>query len=543
MIRTITNPIIPGFYPDPSICRVKNDYYLVNSSFEMYPGIPIFHSKNLIDWEQIGNIMTKDNHFHVKANSMTGGVMAPTIRYTNGTFYVINANFSDKGNFIVKSSDPSKGWSDPYWLNDITGIDASLFIDDDGTAYIVGTGPVVPKGNHKENGIYICKFDLNQMKVIGEIHPIWQSALRDAASPEGPHIYKIGDYYYLMIAEGGTEVNHAVTIARSKNLFEWFEGDPANPVLTSRNMGSKADFTNLGHADLVNTPDGHWYAVCLGSRIIDHKYKNLGRETFICPVEWENGWPYFSPMTGRVSKHYQIETPTVSLDTLDHNTNINFSDNPLPYEMVTWGTPYGHIYSQTHEGLILYCNAASMTQKLRWTLDSSANKQRETGVSFLGRRQTSINCEVKTRFIFNPKEDESAGIAIVQAINHQFRLEKCLENGQQVVKLILVTSDINTLPHMPNFKAVTHQKVLLVKPLSDGAITMGVKIFGENYQFFVENGEGQKEPIGGIQDGGLLNPKEVGCMSGTLIGMYATGNGSTSSNKAIFKQFTYTELS
>jgi xylan 1,4-beta-xylosidase len=463
MMRTITNPIIPGFYPDPSICRVKDDYYLVNSSFEMYPGIPIFHSKNLVDWEQIGNVMTKDNDFHVKADSMTGGVMAPTIRYLNGTFYVINANFSDKGNFIVKSTDPRKGWSKPYWLNDIPGIDASLFIDDDGSAYIVGTGQVVTHGAQKENGIYICKFDLDHMKMVGEYHPIWQSALRDAASPEGPHIYKVGDYYYLLIAEGGTEVNHAVTVARSKNLFDWFEGDPANPVLTSRNMGSEAKFTNIGHADLVNTPDGRWFAVFLGSRIIDRKYKNLGRETFMCPVEWENGWPYFSPATGQISEHYQIKTNVSSIDTLKKDTNVIFNEEPLPYELVTWGTPYGKVYSQTREGLILYCNKKSITQDLHWTLDNSINQKRETGVSFIGRRQTSLNCEVLASFDFKPNDNEGAGLVIFQAINHQYKLEKCLENGQQVVKLVLVTSEFNTLPHMPDFKAKTHEKTLVIK--------------------------------------------------------------------------------
>lgn len=541
-MRKITNPIIQGFYPDPSICRVGDDYYLVNSSFEMYPGIPIFHSKNLVDWEQIGNVMDKDNDFHVRANSMTGGVMAPTIRYKDGIFYVINANFSDKGNFIVKTKDPRGKWSEPYWLDDIPGIDASLFIDDDGQAYIVGTGNVVSKGDHKENGIYACKFDLDKMKLIGDYHPIWQSALKGAASPEGPHLYKVNGYYYLMIAEGGTEVNHAVTIARSKNIFDWYEGDPANPVLTNRQMGSTAEFTNIGHADLVETKNGNWYAVCLGSRTIEGNFKNLGRETFMCPVTWENGWPYFSPESGKMDKHYEIPTDTKSMERLAVNTNIIFNTEKLPLEMILWGTPYGRVYKQENDGLHLYCNAPSLTQPLRWALDKNENAKKETGVSFIGRRQTSVDFQVETTFEFEPKDTEGAGLAILQASNHQYRLEKKCEDGKQVAQLVLVTTEMNTYPHMPNFKSTTTEKVLYKCPLEGVKSCFGVKVVGQDYQFYTKNAEGEVNLIGKTVSGRKINPPMVGCMAGTIVGMYATGNGVNSDNSAIFKTFMYTKL-
>lgn len=542
-MRTVKNPIIPGFYPDPSICKADDGYYLACSSFEMYPGIPIFFSKNLVDWEQIGYAMTKENGFHVRANTMTGGVMAPTIRYHNGTFYIINANFQDKGNFIVKTNDPRQGWSDPIWLDDIPGIDASLFFDEDDQAYIVGTGNVVPNGDQMEPGIYVCKYDIEKMKVIGEAVPIWDSALRHAWSPEAPHMYKIGDYYYLMISEGGTEQNHAVTVARSKDIFSWFDGNPANPVLTNRNLGyNDVKLTNIGHADLIQGEHDEWYAVFLGSRTVDGFYKNLGRETFICPVEWQHGWPFFTPKTGRVEKEYQIPTDKFSLSTLHLTTNQVFDGTTLPLEFITWGTPYGRVYQNEADGLKLFCNKAMITPKLYWALDHEQNSSRETGISFVGRRQTSIDFQAEAKFSFTPRlENESAGFVIMQASNHQYRVEKRLLDGEMVLRLILTTTTTNTYPHMPGFKAVSNDKVLYQTKVSDEELVLGLKAIGQHYQFYVKDNTGIHE-LGDAQDGRLINPEEVGCMSGTIMGMFATGNGQNTDNTAIFKQFEYLPL-
>lgn len=292
MEKKLKNPIIPGYYPDPTICRVGDDYYLACSSFEMSPAIPIFHSKDLANWEQIGNAMTPENGFHVEKNTLVGGVMAPTLRYNDGLFYIINTNFSDKGNYIITAEDPAGPWSEPHWLTDVPGIDASIFFDDDGQAYIMGTGDVWDNGaGGKERGIWLAKYDMEHFKMAGEPVTIFNSALRVGSSPEAPHLYHIGDYYYLIIAEGGTEHYHAVMVARSKEIFGFYEANPANPVMTHRHMGFTSPIINVGHADLVELPDGSWYAVMLASRLIDKAYKNLGRETFICPVVWERDWP------------------------------------------------------------------------------------------------------------------------------------------------------------------------------------------------------------------------------------------------------------
>ncbi len=286
-MKKINNPILPGFYPDPSICRVGDDFYIACSSFEIYPGIPIFHSKDLAHWEKIGHALTKENGFHVEANMVVNGIAAPTLRYHNGTFYVMSCNFSHKGNFMVTAKDPAGPWSEPVWLPEVPDLDCSLFFDNDDKAYIVTPGNAEQEDNNR--GIFISEFDLDTGCLVGERKQIWNSAARCAAAPEAPHIYHIGEYYYLMIAEGGTEHYHAVTIARSKALFGWYEGNPANPVMTHRHLGFDYPIDNVGHADLVDTPDGNWYAVMLGSRIIEGPYKNLGRETYICPVIWERG--------------------------------------------------------------------------------------------------------------------------------------------------------------------------------------------------------------------------------------------------------------
>lgn len=341
MKKKMKNPVLPGFYPDPSICRNGDDFYMVCSSFEMYPGIPVFHSKDLANWEQIGYAMTMDNEFHVEPNTMTSGVMAPTIRYHQGTYYIINTNFCDKGNYIVTAKDPAGPWSLPYWLDDVPGIDASLFFDEDGRVYVIGTGDVVVRADEKrDRGIWLCEFDVETMKTKGAISVIWDSALRVAESPEAPHIYKVGAYYYLVIAEGGTEHYHAVSVARSRELRGWYEGNPANPVMTHRQFGFTYPIDNVGHADLIDTPNGNWYAVLLASRIIWGQHKNLGRETYICPVMWERDWPVFSPGSGKIEWEYPADGDPPWTEYAPEAGTDHFEGETLGMQWNFWGTPY-----------------------------------------------------------------------------------------------------------------------------------------------------------------------------------------------------------
>ena len=365
MSHKIHNPIIPGFYPDPSICRVGEDFYLVNSSFELCPGIPVFHSRDLAHWEQIGYAMTEKNGFLVEKGSMVGGVMAPTIRYRDGLFYIINANFCDRGNYIVTAKDPAGPWSEPHWLTDVPGIDASLFFDDDGQCYIMGTGNVWDNGaGVMERGIWLAKYDIENYRMAGEPCTIFNSAMRGAASPESPHLYHIGDYYYLMIAEGGTEHYHSVVVARSRELFAFYENCPANPVMTHRHMGFRSPLINMGHADFVDTPDGQWYAVMLGSRLIEGKCKNLGRETFICPVVWERGWPLFSPETGKVELEYDAPASLPWTEYPAEEGRDDFDADKLALCWNTWGLPGKDVVRVEDSRLRLRCIRQSLTDEL-----------------------------------------------------------------------------------------------------------------------------------------------------------------------------------
>lgn len=301
------NPILSGFYPDPSICRVGNDFYIVNSSFVYAPGVPIFHSRDLAHWEQIGNILESKEQLQVEKSEISRGIFAPTIRYHEGLFYMITTNVSYGGNFIVTAKNPEGPWSEPYYLGEeAIGIDPSLFFDDDGRCYYCGTRPN-PEGV-RYNGdweIWVQELDLKSMKLVGESMAIWKGAVKGVIWPEGPHIYKIGEYYYLMHAEGGTGPEHSISVARSKKLFQWFEGCPRNPIFTHRNLGMDYPVVYAGHGDLVDDGYGNWYVVMLASRPCK-KHSSMGRETFLAKVIWENGWPVIAPQVGRLEDFVEI---------------------------------------------------------------------------------------------------------------------------------------------------------------------------------------------------------------------------------------------
>ena len=535
MSHKIHNPIIPGFYPDPSICRVGADYYLACSSFELCPGIPLFHSRDLANWEQIGYAMTPENGFRVEKGSMVGGVMAPTLRYHNGLFYIINANFCDKGNYIVTAKDPAGPWSEPHWLDDVPGIDASLFFDDDGQCYIMGTGNVWDNGTGEmERGIWLARYDIENFRMDGEPYTIFNSAMRGAASPESPHLYHIRDYYYLMIAEGGTEHYHSVVVARSKELFAFYENCPANPVMTHRHMGFRSPLINMGHADFVDTPDGHWYAVMLGSRLIEGKCKNLGRETFICPVIWERGWPLFSPDTGKVELEYEAPDSLFWTEYPTEESYDGFEKESQSLYWNTWGMPGKDVVWTEDSQLKLKCIRQTLADELEPMF--GVEKRDDKYVASLLRRQRATTCRAICAMRFMPSGTESAGLAVVQAMNHQYHLERAISDGRQIVRLVLTTAEYPCPPYFPGFTSQTNSKVLAEAPWESDEIVLQIKMQGE--QFTVSYGKSRNHlRVLCHADGSLINPEKVGCMAGTMIGMFASGNGTDSDNVAAFDWF------
>lgn len=279
------NPIIPGFNPDPSICRVGEDFYLVTSTFEFFPGVPIYHSKNLINWELINYCLTTDLQLPLEGAEVSGGIYAPTIRYHDGVFFMTTTNVSSGGNFIVHTRDIYGKFSEPKYVQQ-GGIDPSLFWDDDGKCYFVSNG------SDKENdklGIYLCEIDPFTGKKHTESRFI--SAGSGGRYPEAPHIYKINGYYYLMLAEGGTEYGHMETIGRSKSIYGPYEGCPHNPILSHRDLPGPIQST--GHADIIEDQNGNWWLVCLAIRPVKGMLlHHIGRETFLAPLTWsKDGWP------------------------------------------------------------------------------------------------------------------------------------------------------------------------------------------------------------------------------------------------------------
>ncbi|MBQ8202583.1 MAG: family 43 glycosylhydrolase [Clostridia bacterium] len=296
----LRNPLLPGFYPDPSICRVGDDFFMVTSSFSYFPGVPVFHSRDLVHWEQIGHCLHREEQLPLDWQYISGGIYAPTIRFHDGLFYMVTTNVSHGGNFYVTAKDPAGPWSDPVYIKNAPGIDPTIFWDDDGAAYMTGT----TDWSEHAPGVWIGRLDLEQGCVAGERVLAWKGALVNAWAPEAPHIYKKDGWYYLMIAEGGTEEYHAVTIARSRNVMGPYTGYAGNPILTHRHLGLNYPICNVGHGDLVQLKDGSWYMVMLATRLMGGYHKNMGRETFIVPVDWSGEWPVVSPGTGRVEWEY-----------------------------------------------------------------------------------------------------------------------------------------------------------------------------------------------------------------------------------------------
>src|SRR4051794_2151987 len=295
------NPVLPGFNPDPSICRLGTDHYLVTSTFEYFPGLPVYHSRDLVHWRPVGHVLDRPEQLDLDGVPPSGGLYAPTIRHHDGTWYVVCTLVDTpgrSGTFVVTASSPTGPWSDPVFLPQAEGFDPSLFFDDDGTAWFTAARPTDPAAGLTE--IFLQRFDPQALALVGEQHVLWAGALVGATWAEAPHLYKVDGRYLLVIAEGGTDREHAITVARSYLITGPYLGSPRNPVFTHRHLGRQAPVQAAGHADLVELADGSWWAVMLAIRPTGGGFHNLGRETFLAPVVWEDGWPVIAPGVGRL---------------------------------------------------------------------------------------------------------------------------------------------------------------------------------------------------------------------------------------------------
>ena len=290
------NPVLPGFYPDPSVCRVGERYYLANSTFEYLPGIPIHESTDLRSWHPIGAAVLSPEEYDLAKAADSGGIYAPTLRHHDGRFYIVSTQVNRRGatQFIISATDAAGPWSAPVWVEHADGFDPSLFFHD-GRAYWCAARIVDPDGGR--TAIWVREFDLRTNRLVGEEATIWTGALRDAVWSEGPHLYEREGWFYLLTAEGGTYRDHAITVARSRRITGPFENCPRNPILTHRHLGIGYPVQNVGHADLVQRTDGTWAAVLLAVRSDDGRHI-LGRETFVADIVWEDDWPVVNPGHG-----------------------------------------------------------------------------------------------------------------------------------------------------------------------------------------------------------------------------------------------------
>ncbi|OKP94245.1 glycoside hydrolase family 43 protein [Paenibacillus sp. P46E] len=501
------NPVISGFYPDPSICRVGADYYLVNSSFHYFPGVPIFHSRDLVNWQQIGHCLTRPQQLSIPKVGSSMGIFAPTIRYYKEYFYMITTVITGRTdaeirNFYVRASDPAGPWSDPVYL-DWPGIDPSLFFDEDGSVYITGTNAL----SSQEAGIYQAELDIETGKLLSQRQLIWTGT--GGKAPEGPHLYRINGNYYLLIAEGGTEYGHMVTIARSSSPYGPFESAPNNPILSQRSTGHPIQAT--GHADFVQAHDGSWWAVMLGIRPFSRRH-HLGRETYLSKVEWsEDGWPMMGDH-GHI--HPEMEGPSFytgtlpNVDELDHFNSTEFND--------VWNfarNPQSEDWSlQTRSGW-LTLNGSAVTLD---DVDSPA---------FVARRQQHFNCSASTWLEFEPGHNDEAGLTVYMDELHHYEIALINVDGQRSVILRKRVGSVWMI-------AERH-------PYDENHIILEIIANAKEYAFYYRNPEHADFILLGHAECSLLATEVAGGFTGVYVGLYATGNGNKASRPAYFDWFHY----
>ncbi|MFL9843584.1 glycoside hydrolase family 43 protein [Flavobacterium rhizosphaerae] len=507
------SPILQGCYPDPSITRKGNDYYLVNSSFAMVPGVPIFHSTDLVNWKQIGHVLDRPSQLKVEDSRISGGVYAPDIKYNpnNDTFYMITTEIAgNMGNIVVKTKDPLKGWSDPVKLA-FDGIDPSLFFDDNGKAYLVHND-APPAGTEQYQGHRVIKmwdYDVENDRVVpGSDRIIVNGGVDITQKPiwiEGPHLYKKDGRYYLMCAEGGTGGWHSEVIFVSDKATGPFIPAANNPILTQRYFAkdrkNKVDWA--GHADLVDTPEGDYYGVFLAVRPNEKQRVNTGRETFMLPVDWSGEFPVFQ--NGLVPLKPIIKMPEgVTNQTGKNgfmpNGNFTFTDNftadKLDYRWIGERNWRENFVVKDKNGIRI--NPSENTIKAK------------APISTLFYRQQHAAFSAETTLQYKPKsEKDIAGLVCYQSetFNYVFGLTK---KGNDYYMVLQRTEKGAS-------KLLASEKVTLEK-----SVTLKVTANGDDYNFnYAIDGKEYKN-LGGTVSGDILSTDVAGGFTGSLIGLYAT---------------------
>lgn len=504
------NPVLPGFHPDPSLVRVGEDYYLVTSSFEFFPGVPVHRSRDLVHWRLLGHALTRRSQIPLEGAAPSRGIFAPTIRHHDGTFYMITTNVSGGGNFYVTATDPAGPWSEPVWIRGQGGIDPSLFFDEDGTVYLTSTGG--RPGTDGERGIYQSTIDTATGELLSGPRHIWRGT--GGRYPEGPHLYRIGGRYYLMISEGGTEYGHMVTIARSDSPWGPFEACPFNPILTHRDTQMDVPLQGTGHAELFEDHEGRWWMVFLAFRPVGGGYwHHLGRETNLAPVTWSaDGWPVVyggEPVPLEVTVEGLLRRPFPPVPVRE-----NF-EGPLGPVWNHLRNPVRASYSTVErEGWLSLHGTAT-------TLSGSASP------TFVGRRQQHLTCRIATRIDFVPaREGEEAGLVLYRHPLHRYEIGV---RGDKGVREVFLRQTVG-----PSLSVVTASSGLT----GDGPVVLQVDAEPTEYSF--SWGTSKKRLRGlGTAPTRFLSTEVAGGFVGTYAGLFATGHGRPAETAAYFDWFDY----
>ena len=535
---TFLNPIINGGYPDPSIVRVDDDFYIVNSSFEYFPALPIHHSKDLVNWELIGYGIDRPSQGTGKVNlydvQQQGGIHAPSIRYHDGLFYIVTTNVyspvdkskpTEMVNFILTAKNPAGPWSEPYVIEGAPGIDPDIFFDDNGKVWFVGTHDT---GNPNKNGIgeiWIQELDLDNWKLKGQRHSIWRGAC-GGCCVEGPHIYKQYGRYYLMVAEGGTSYNHAVMIASSENIEGPYDSNPKNPILTSRHLSNNNWVHSTGHADLVQLKDKRWYMVSLGIRNEMDSTSNMGRETHLMPVVWEEAWdnwvevekgrwepviikwPVVAPNTGKVERN-------TSIPFLEKKQNINYSfyddftSSKLDLQWNFRRVPRENTYELNSKNKTLKLNLSPESFELR------------SQYNLMGFRQKETEFEYSSSMNFKPKKNFSeAGLSIFSQDDNYINFTVKKHNNKTLLNLSVKPRDqkLDVIKSIP----LKYNENIILKILSKD----------NKYIYYYSLDDGNSFEAFAETDANLVLCKGY---IGTNLGLYASSNGYKTKEYAEFE--------
>lgn len=485
-----TNPVIKGFYPDPSVCFAEGKFYMVCSSFQYFPGVPLFESDDLVNWTQIGHVLTRKDQVMLEKINSSGGVFAPTIRYNGGRFYMVTTNDTTHQNFYVYTDDIHGEWSDPVYV-DQGGIDPSLFFEN-GRCYFMSNG----SDDEGRGGVVQCEIDIETGEKLSPSRCIWQGS--GGRYLESPHLYKIGDYYYLMAAEGGTEYGHMITYARGKSVWGEFEGYPGNPVLTNRN---KAPYIiqGIGHGDLIRDKNGGWHILCLGFRQIHiwQPYHNLGREVFLIPVRFsEDGW-FTAGKDGTADEVYELEG-----DLVQHEKKL------YTFENTESSVDWCFIRHPETENYLLERNMYTLKGS-EVTLDDTDSP------TFIGIRQRDFNFELSVDVTTHGCEG-GVTMYMCETEHYEAAVRKSeSESGFEAVCRL----NIGTIRHLQAAVPVSSDKVSLI-------------VRGSNYcyNFYVKDGD--NETYLGSGSTKYLSSEVAGGFTGVVMGLYAIGEGS-----AVFENF------